>query len=56
MIVRIVPLLSFIAVPRVLGPKKATTIVTRGRCSKDRFREKPEIQGLAFGGSKQTFD
>jgi hypothetical protein len=30
MIVRNVPLISFIAAPRVLGSKEATTIVTRG--------------------------
>ena len=30
MIVRSVPLISFIAAPRVLGSKEATTLVTRG--------------------------
>jgi hypothetical protein len=30
MIVRNVPLISFIAAPKVLGSKEATTIVTRG--------------------------
>jgi glutamate dehydrogenase/leucine dehydrogenase len=30
MIVRNVPLISFIAAPRVIGSKEATTIVTRG--------------------------
>ena len=30
MFVRIVPLLSFIAVPKVLGSIEATSIVTRG--------------------------
>ena len=30
MFVRISPLISFIAAPRVLGSMKATTIVTRG--------------------------
>jgi DNA invertase Pin-like site-specific DNA recombinase len=59
MIVRNVPLISFIAAPRVLGSKEATTIVTRGGKYKGR---KPsltvervlELQRRAGAGEKKT--
>jgi hypothetical protein len=46
MIVRNVPLISFIAAPRVLGSKEATTIVTRGGL----FTNK-QGDGFGWGGS-----
>jgi hypothetical protein len=55
MFVRISPLISFIAAPRVLGSMEATTIVTRGGCRTRRIEAMPaKVHPCGASGTGQS--